>query len=306
MEQAISHDEFHHSTQLLRQDKWKQNADQYWRQPIAFGPIPGTPPPVASQMANVSIESKKTCETATISFKTSATLLRTLFPGDSYKFKIRDTVAKASFRLHTFKQGHKPGDSEHHMLGLYIHNVVYTKGDGGTLEGTYIPVLFHDFPDPTVSGPEEALPMVYSEITVRRANDRMLLEMGWRGTTWGRMEWNSLVDRTDDRSEKPKEESLLLHKYVPSNGPQNQQPSPDAGYAGYVEDGPGSKAEPIGRRRSSTGKSSFSFDAYDWKRLPNLHHIVSWLAELPVFEVVEASVVDTTVPSDFSETKRIE
>jgi hypothetical protein len=208
--------------------------------------------------------------------------------------------------MHTFKKAHKFGESEHHMLGLYIHDVVYTKSDGGTVEGTYIPIVFDDSRNPTVAGPDDGMPIVYSDIKVRRHNDRVLVEMGWRGTTWGRIEWNSLVCKTEDDSKTLEGESLLLHKYIPANGSQNQEPSLEAGYAAYLEYGHESDAESIGRRQPSTGNPSFHFGAYDWKRLPTLHHIVSWLAELPVFEVAEASVVDTTRAPDFCELKRIE
>ena len=304
MEQAISHDEFHRSTHLLRQHEWKRNGEQYWRQPLGFGPIPGTPPPFGFQMPDHTIEQTKTCETASINFKTSATLLRTLFPCDSYKFKTRDTVAVASFRMYTFKQVHKFGKSEHHMLGLHIHNVMYTKSDGSTVEGTYIPVLFDDSRDPTVSGPEDTMPIAYTDIKVRRQNDSMLVDLSCAGTTWGRLEWNCLVDSTNDHSEELESGSLLLHETTLSNGPQNQ--TPNTGHATYLEINHGSEVESIGQRRYSTGISSFHFDAYDWKHLPTLHHIVSWLAELPVFKVVEVSVVDTTAAPDFSKTNKID
>ena len=47
-------------------------------------------------------------------------------------------------------------------------------------------------------------------------------------------------------------------------------------------------------------KASVSFDALSWKQLPTLHHIVDRLAEIPVYEVVEAKLVEGTGVSDVS------
>lgn len=212
----------------------------------------------------------------------------------------------ASFRLYTFKQERKFGESEHYMLGLCIHNVVYTKSDGGTVDGTYIPVLFDDSRNPTGTDPEDSIPIVYTNIGVSRPDDCVLVEMSWSGTTWCKMEWNGLVDGTNNRGEKQEVESFLLHEYVTCKDLQNQTSNPDAGRATYLESNNGSEVTSIGHRRKRTGKSSFHFDAYDWKRLPTLHHIVSWLQELPVFEVEEASTVDEIRAPDFSKRRRVE
>ena len=301
----MSHDEFHHSSHLLRQREWKQNDDHYWPQPRAFGPVPGTPPPLASELGEAITSSERTCQRAIMSFKTSATLLRTLFPSGSYRFKKRDTVALASFRLHTIRKLSESGGSDRHMLGLYIHDVVYTRSDGSTVEGTYIPMLLQDPVNPAVSEPE-ALPMVYSDIEIHDQNERITVETRLCGAAWGRMEWDSLVAREGNYNEELEGEALLLHKYYPANSPQDQKTRLDAGYAAYLESGSGVDKKSIRQGRTSSGNSSFHFDAYDWKRLPTLHHIVSRLTELPVFEVVEASVVDNVGVPDFNTVGRIE
>lgn len=301
----MSHDEFHHSTHLLRQHEWKQNADQYWQHPLDFGPVSGTPLPSVDQLGEAIFGSEKSSQRAIIIFKTSATLVRYLFPSDCYSFKTRDTVALASFRLHTVKKLPDPSKGDQHVLGLYIHNVIYKKSDGSTVEGTYVPVLFKDFEDSTSFEPA-TMPEMYSNIKISDQNSRILVETGLCGAIWGRMKWNSLVERAEDYNEVSEDETLLLHKFVRSDNSQDQNAKPDAGYATYLEHGSKSHTESVGRGRISTGNSSFHFDAYDWNRLSTLHHVVGRLAELPIFEVVEASVVDNVGVPDFNDAKRVD
>jgi hypothetical protein len=207
--------------------------------------------------------------------------------------------------LHTVKKVAELDGNDYHLLGLYIHNAVYTKRDGNTVDGTYIPVLFDDLANLTTSEPG-TMPKVYSDVQISDQNDRILVEIGLRGAIWGRMEWKSLVDRAEDYKEKLEREALLLHKYVLSKNPQDQKARPNAGFAAYLENSSGSDTESFRRGQTRTGNSSFHFDAHDWKRLPTLHHVVSRLAELPVFEVVEASVVNNVGPPNFREMKRID
>jgi hypothetical protein len=52
--------------------------------------------------------------------------------------------------------------------------------------------------------------------------------------------------------------------------------------------------------------AEISFDALDWKALPTLHHIVERLKEVPMYEVVEAQIVEGTGVSDVSSVLRLE
>lgn len=36
-------------------------------------------------------------------------------------------------------------------------------------------------------------------------------------------------------------------------------------------------------------------DGLDWERLPTLHHVVLKLAEIPIYEVIEAQVVEGAI-----------
>jgi hypothetical protein len=44
----------------------------------------------------------------------------------------------------------------------------------------------------------------------------------------------------------------------------------------------------------------FSWDLFDWKDLPNLHHIVSRLAKVPLSSIVSCSIVEKTDWADLS------
>ena len=53
-------------------------------------------------------------------------------------------------------------------------------------------------------------------------------------------------------------------------------------------------------------KASVSFDKLDLDALPTLHHIVTVLADIPIYEVVGAKVVEGTGVPDVSSARRIE
>jgi hypothetical protein len=54
------------------------------------------------------------------------------------------------------------------------------------------------------------------------------------------------------------------------------------------------------------GKATVSFDACDWNTLPTLHHVVSRVAEIPVYEVISAKVVSGVGVPDVSSAVRID
>ena len=279
----MSHDEYHHSTQILRRHERRQQAAAPLGHPILFGSAP-----IAQQP---SFRTK--CQTATITFKTSATLLRNLFPNEAYMFKTRDTVAYASLRVQTFENVPWLGGHSYHSFGLYVHNVLYKENDGSTVEGTYMPVMFQDDVESIMSDRQDlGLPKLYCSIETQRDKDNMVIKLGWRGTTWGRLELTSLIDGKQTKGDVFRADQLLIHKYVPSKIRQGQM-KPDADYAVLLDTGFSHSNDSIEHREVSQGNSSFHFDAHDWKQLPTLHHVVSHLAELPVFDVVGASVENT-------------
>jgi acetoacetate decarboxylase len=296
MEKAMSHDEFHNSTQILRRYLRNQQVASLSRHQIDFGVAP---------IAKESLVRTKR-QTATITFKTSATLLRNLFPNDSYMFTTRDTVAYASFRVQKFENVPWLGGRGYHSFGLYVHNVVYKQNDGSSFEGTYVPVMFQDDPESILFGRHDlGLPTLHCSIETQQSKDYMSMKLGWRGTPWGRMELKSLFGGGRTECDTFQDSQLIVHKYVPSSNTQGRL-EPDADYAVLLDTGFVHSGDSAERRQCSQVDSSVQFNAYDWNQLPTLHNVVSRLAELPVFEVVSASVENTDGRAGIQETMKIE
>jgi hypothetical protein len=53
-------------------------------------------------------------------------------------------------------------------------------------------------------------------------------------------------------------------------------------------------------------RATFKIDALDWDCLPTLHHVVSRLEEIPVYEIVGAKVVEGVGVPDVGAARRIE
>ncbi len=329
MDHGLSHDEYHASTQILREKQWQQNRNLYWRQPTVFGPMPG-PRQDFHGNSHLSSSSSSSSMTATIKFKTSATLLRTLFPNSSYRFNKPDTVAQASFSVQTLKNMAWLGGGSYDLLGFYIHDVQYTTHSGETLHGSYCPVMFENLTDPILSGCEElGYPKLYSDISVTPRDDAdandVEARIAWRGAEWATFHWRSLTDQAqqqpsrtgvsqngahqDDDDVKDNnshnQEGMFVHKCIPaSDGAERAQRRADAEYDVFIP-----AVETGGTRTKRVRKAEhaeFKFEDLGFERLPTLHHIVSRLAEIPVFEVVEASLVEADGVGDLSGARRIE
>ena len=97
-------------------------------------------------------------------------------------------------------------------------------------------------------------------------------------------------------------ENVLVHRYMPGVGKQGTT-LPDTDYAVLFP--PQQVEQKTLKQHVCQSPAKMSFDAHGWKRLPTLHHIVARLQELPVFEVVEASVTDTEGFSDLRDHVRL-
>ncbi|EAU32867.1 hypothetical protein ATEG_06323 [Aspergillus terreus NIH2624] len=305
----FGHDEFDYSTQILRKHLWSQGPPKYWRQPIAFGPMPGPRQDYEGHdRAQKSL--KATFQTASIRFKTSRTLLQNLFPSDSYSFISPSTVAYATFsqtRLHNMDW---LGGGGYRHLGLYIEGVQCKKSNGEVVKGTYMPILFESLADPIVSGREElGMPKLYSAIHGHERSQSYHLETSWEGAVWGRFHWEDLAD-VDVESEQGSitgepSDGVLVHRYMPQVG-RDYKGQPEAEYPVIVPFAEESKVVPskVTRVRKAT-KASFHIEELNWQLLPTLHHVISRLAEIPVDEIVSAKVVDGEGVQDVSTARRL-
>ncbi|KAI8937429.1 hypothetical protein NX059_005152 [Plenodomus lindquistii] len=312
----FSHDEWHASTQALRKWEWENNKNMLlWRMPTSFGPMPG---PRQDFQGRPRDGSRATFETASIKFKSSGTVLRNMFPTAKLKFAAPDTVVYATFAATKLGNLEWLGGRGYSHFGLYIHGVQYTKDNGETVVGTYLPVLFENLADPILSGRDElGFPKLFAELSEKVEGDSYTLEAGWMDSKFGTMTLSGLRESPATNGEAttalfpplPKDEGLLFHKYIPTTAStgSDERGKADVDYTAFL---PGAEdAKTVERKitKSLTASSAdLKFDALDWKALPTLHHVIERLAEVPVFEVVEAKYVEGTGVSDVSSVRRAE
>ena len=280
----------------------------YWRMPIAFGPMPG---PRQTTLGEARKATQSTFTTASIKFKTSRTILQNLFPknNSSFRFKSPGTIAYASFSQTTLNKMEWLGGSGYKHIGLYIHGVEYVKKDGDIISGTYMPILFESLTDPIVSGREElGMPKLYTSIDIYRREKSYRINTGWEGANWGNFVLGDL-EEADAALESGKisgedDDGILVYRYIPCVGRENKGKA-EAEYPVFVpfkEDEP----QPKTQRVYKAAKASFEIDALDWEALPTLHHVISRLGELPVYEIVSGKLVEGVGVPDVGVARRIE
>ena len=172
-----------------------------------------------------------------------------------------------------------------------------------------MPLLFESLTDPIVSGREElGMPKLYSSIDIHRREKAYRINTGWEGAIWGNFVWEGL-EESDPAAESGKisgedDDGILVYRYIPSVGRDNKGKA-EAEYpvfVPYAED----NVQPQTRRVWNAAKGSFKIDAMDWEALPTLHHIISRLVELPVYEVVSAKIVEGVGVPDVGAARRLE
>jgi len=304
----FGHDEWDNSTQELRKWTWARNPSIYWRMPVAFGPMPG---PRQNTLGKIRNSEESTFVTTSIKFKSSRTLLQNLFPhkSTSYRFKSPGTVAYASFTQTTLNKMEWLGGSGYNHLGLYIHDVEYVKKNGEVISGTYLPILFENLTDPIVSGREElGMPKLYSEIDVYKRDTSLRIQTSWRGASWGNFVVEGLEDIDPGMAvgsvSGESDNGILVYRYMPKIG-EDMKGDAEAEYTSFVpfaEERP----QPVTKRVRKAAAASIKIDALDLEALPTLHHIISRLGEIPIYEVVSAKVVEGVGVPDVAACHRIE
>lgn len=302
----FGHDEYDNACQKLREWKWYSKPQTYWRMPLAFGPMPG-PRQTHEGVPRSGVDS--TFTTASIRFKTSRTVLQNLFPpgprAKNWRFKSPGTFAYASFSQTTLDRMQWLGNSGYSHIGLYIHGVEYVDDSSKIVSGTYMPILFESLTDPIVSGREElGMPKLYTAVDIERDSTSYHIRTSWKGMTWGRFEFNNLTVSdnasgvTGKISGDDSDEGILVHRYIPAVG-KSHKGEAEADYAVFDKF---SEAVPTPKPHTvyQSANASIHINPRDWKALPTLHHIVSRLAEIPVYEVVSAKIVEGTGVPDVS------
>jgi hypothetical protein len=303
----FGHDEIDYSTIIFKRWLWSKKPDIYWRMPTAFGPSPG--PRQDSLGRPHGGHHERTFVKASIMFKTSRTYLQSLLPTESFRFKSPATIAYASIYIVTLGSMSWLGGGGYTHCGLYIHDVEYTKRDGATVYGTYLPVLFENLTDPIISGRDElGMNKVYCEIDIDRKTDSYHAQCSWRGTKFFDLELEDL------KADPPKIEGLpadaakdygvLTYKYIPATGKPGKA---DIEYACVIPHAEEAKVAQVTVQSVAwSHKPHMRFEAKDQDSLPTLHHISSVLAGMPVYEVIFAKVEEGLGVADVSSCRRIE
>ncbi|KKY16308.1 putative fad binding domain protein [Diplodia seriata] len=302
----FSHDEWDSASDKFRRWRWAQNPNLYWRQPIVFGPMPG---PRQDFYGRPRKATHSTATTASIKFKTSATVLQGLFPNAQFRFANPGTVAYASFSQTTLNKMDWLGGGGYRHFGLYVHGVEYTKANGEKASGTYMPLLFESLTDPIVSGREElGMPKLYCTIDVHRRHGSYRLQTGWQGATFGEVALEGL-EEVDAAAEKgtiggEADDGILVYRYMPEVGRRGKAASEHTVFVPHAEE---AKVVPTTVKRMWKGRTgSVKFDALDWDALPTLHHVIARLAEVPVYEVVGVKVVESEGVPDVSSARPVD
>lgn len=296
---CFAHDEFMTSHQKLREWKWAQSAHLARPMMTVFGP-PITPrqgPPKRTH---------PTFTTASIRFDTSQAVVKTLLPpGDkSYRFKLPGSIAQCTFSQTTFRGLPQLGGRGYNVLGLYIHGIEHKSSDGTTTNGAFLPIVFENMAD--INGIQSKTPEAWSTIDVERDRQSYHVRTGWEGLTWGNFSLDGLelvtAATVPDAPTKTRElpdasqldKGVLTHHYGPEHAASTEQdlalPTGSTAFVPHKSESDGNKT--ASHRVWKAKSARISLNTRDWESFPTLYHIISRLQEIPVFNVIEAKVVD--------------
>ncbi|KAF2684652.1 hypothetical protein K458DRAFT_389116 [Lentithecium fluviatile CBS 122367] len=240
-----------------------------------------------------------TFTTASIKFRTSRTLLQNLLQTPEFKFVTTDTNVFATFSVCSLGNPEWFGGNGYSFFDLFIHGVEYTKMNSYKVVGTYLPALIENLADPIGSG------FVATDWWVDEEN---FLELSLSGLTERSMD---AAPNTTVPSEGEEGFSTTTDfnpfRCIPSTSPPSGEPRPtEVEYAGIVPNASEAKAPRKLERIWVAEKADIKFDALDWKRLLTLHHIVDSVAEIPIYEVLEAKLVEGKGASDVRGSMRLD
>ena len=186
------HDEYHSSTQKLRDWMYKKNPRVRWRMPTSFGPFPRRQQDTQGRTDAISYS---TFVTRSVKFKTSRTLLQNMLPMPAFSFTAPGTFAYATYSQTTFDGVEWLGGKGYNSIEFYLHGVQYKKKDGTLLTGRYLAVMWEDLADSVMSGREElGLPKLFADIDVTESPSVSTVEASWRKAAFLTLELGNLED----------------------------------------------------------------------------------------------------------------
>lgn len=214
------------------------------------------------------------------------------------------------------------GDTGYTHCGLYLHGVQYKKRSGEVLHGTFLPILFENLTDPIITGREEiAAPKWGCDIDVVQTGDSRNVKLSWRGAIFVEMDFNGLQDgeppaEIEHTLPKPRPDNgMFMYRYVPAVGEPGKA---DAEYAVFEEfpqptdqastgEGLDSKFSQKNMTSTKTARSAnIKITPGDWDSLPTLHHVAEGWSQVPVYQILEATVKEVPHVGDVRAARRIE
>jgi hypothetical protein len=300
---TFNHDEVDYASQMLKEWRYEKKSHLRWRAPLGFGPALSLRPQLETE--------QPTFASAAIKFKTSGTFLQNLFPTKSFTFKTPGTVVLASFIVNEYFDVGWVAGTENKQFGLHLHNVEYTKKDGSSIIGTYIPVLFENAADSIIAGRDGfGLPTVYSDINIQRRQQKYRMQASWNGAKFLDLELDGLatIDRptAHDIATAELDQGDLVHRYIPAVGNPVKEKA-DCNYSLLIPRAAGPTAAQMQEVRvNMADKARVVFNKLEERCIPTMHCIVDMLADIPIYEVVSAKFVEGTGYPDMNGAKRIE
>ena len=188
--------------------------------------------------------------------------------------------------------------------------------------------MFENLTDPILSGREElGFPKVFSDISITAGGDEGSsneARISWRGAEWAKFVWKGLeehsqtattaadgtngnVDGDQPSRSDTDSQGLFVHKCIPvSDMADREKRRADAEYDVFLPSFFGTVGGSKTTKIRKTANAEFKIEDLGFKKLPTLHHVVERLAELPVIEVVEATIIEAEGLGDLSGARRLE
>lgn len=304
----FGHDEYDNSAQKLREWKWASIPRTTFGMPAAFGPsssmLSSCSLPAASRPQDFTI--------ASVRFKTSRTLIQNLLPpgASSFAFETPGTVATCSFVQTSFGNVQWLKGGNYNTLGLYVHNISIKDSAGVKHLGYYAPVLFEDHHFTVIQDRESyGLPTIYSPISIEQTSQSYRINVGSKETPWARIELQDLIAVDHNDISKPhtsiigygEKNRLISWRSVCNFALKESNAAEDYAVLVSMND----EESPLQtQERWETSKASIEIDSF--KEEPVLDVISSRLSEIPIYEIVGASLLKGTGSAALNTAQRIQ
>ena len=265
--------------------------------PVSLGPDQSLIPAITSP------GSLPTFHTTSIHFKTSRTLIKGLLPPtiSGIFFDTPGTLSNCSL-VHT-QSNHVPWlqGGSYGVLSLYIHDVA-RKGSGSqTLCGTFVPIVFENLPYTVVRDREVyGLPAVYSEINARYSSNSVQVTASLNGHNWVTLSLEALKPKhaqgslTSQAALVPgdaADTALFSWRVVPKFSTENEADKPSELEAFAVKVPFNDDSALQIQQAFESSKATIRFELQDPSAPSTLGSVVERLAEIPVYEILNAQVV---------------